>query len=108
MALEDTSKIELANPGSEHSTKALAAAISLLNSLRPRILEALGGQPLRIPLTVLDIMKPERNDPARAHILYTGPSEDDLISVNGQRLKNVCRMLTFFSLEKLLLIFVQS
>ncbi|KAL5501930.1 hypothetical protein ACEPAH_9191 [Sanghuangporus vaninii] len=38
-------------------------------------------------------MKPDRNDPTRAHVLFTGPSEDDLLSENGQRLKRVCELI---------------
>lgn len=74
----------------ESSSNTVSAAISLLRRLRPEILEALDGHPLRVPLSSIDKLKPDRNNPARAHVLFTGPSDDDLMSEDGQRLKRVC------------------
>ncbi|OCB91126.1 small GTPase-binding protein [Sanghuangporus baumii] len=76
------------------SLPTVPSALSLLHLLRPRILEALDSHPLRVPLSSIDVMKPDRNDPTRAHVLFTGPSEDDLLSENGQRLKRLhCTLL---------------
>ncbi|KAL5524199.1 hypothetical protein ACEPAF_9339 [Sanghuangporus sanghuang] len=75
------------------SLPTVPSALSLLHLLRPRILEALDSHPLRVPLSSIDVMKPDRNDPTRAHVLFTGPSEDDLLSENGQRLKRVCELI---------------
>ncbi|KAL5519690.1 hypothetical protein ACEPAG_1350 [Sanghuangporus baumii] len=71
----------------------VSLALSLLRLLRPRILDALDGHSLSVPLTSIDIMKPDRNDPTRAHVLFAGPSENDLLSENGQRLKRVCELI---------------
>jgi hypothetical protein len=80
--------------------KTLDEAIAHLHSLRPRILELLSLQPpanslppssetsndgkpptqltsLIVPLTHIDIMKPDHNDPRQAHVLFAGPSKDD-------------------------------
>ena len=70
--------------------KTLTAALTLLTSLRPRLVSLLAGNPLRIPLTSLDIMKPERNDVDRAHVCFVGPSEKDIESEGGRRLWAVC------------------
>ncbi|KAL5482297.1 hypothetical protein ACEPAI_8891 [Sanghuangporus weigelae] len=75
------------------SLPTVSLALSLLRLLRPRILEALDGHSLRVPLTSIDVMKPDRNDSTRAHVLFTGPSENDLLSENGQRLKRVCELI---------------
>ncbi|KAI0317856.1 hypothetical protein OF83DRAFT_1163714 [Amylostereum chailletii] len=58
-------------------------AITLLSTLRPRIMELLDGHKLRAGLERMDILKPERGDPKSAHVLYVGP---DLASDDGLRL----------------------
>lgn len=77
MALEDS----LGSPG-----KTLANAQALLSSLRPRVMELLDGHGLRIPLTEMNITKPDRGDADNAHILWVGPSLD---TEDAQRLKIV-------------------
>ncbi|VDC01513.1 unnamed protein product [Peniophora sp. CBMAI 1063] len=65
----------------------LTRATELLHTLRPRVLEMLGGEPLRVGLERMDIMPPERGDPERAHVLWVGP---DLEGEDGRRLRAVC------------------
>ena len=62
-------------------------AIALLRGLAPTIRELLGSKPFRIPLERMDIMKPDRGNPHKAHVLWVGPSMD---SPEGIQLKKAC------------------
>ncbi|KAH8106395.1 hypothetical protein DFH11DRAFT_1732938 [Phellopilus nigrolimitatus] len=77
--------------------KTVTSAFSLLQSLRPRILGILDGAPLRVPLQQIGILKPERGDPGKAHVMYVGPIEDvpctDSESQDVRRLALVCKLL---------------
>jgi len=74
---------------SESRPKTLPSALSLLTDLRPRILDILGNQTLRVPLNRMDIMKPDHGDLEKAHVLWVGPLMED---EDGMRLKNVCML----------------
>ena len=87
MSLSDNTKN--ATSGSTTSEPTVNQAISLLHSIRPQIVQLLRGESLRIPLSAMDIMKLERNDPSRAHVLFCGPSETDLKSPVGRLLISV-------------------
>ncbi|KAI0049388.1 hypothetical protein FA95DRAFT_1677515 [Auriscalpium vulgare] len=71
----------------EYPNLTLAAARQTLRALQPRIHQLLQGERLRVGLDRLDIMKPERGNPERAHVLYVGP---DLSSAAGHKLRMVC------------------
>ncbi|KAI0630023.1 kinase A anchor protein, partial [Trametes polyzona] len=58
----------------------------VLDELRPKILEALGGEALRVRLDRMDIMKPERGDRERANVMWVGPAGE---GESGKRLKCV-------------------
>lgn len=73
-----------------HEQKTLGSALTLLLSLQPRLTSLLDKKPLMIPLSTLDIMKPEKNDKSRAHVCFIGPSEQDMRTDFGQRLWSVC------------------
>jgi hypothetical protein len=73
-------------PAQTPHLKSLADAKDVIASIRPRLLELLSapssdGSPssrkLRVSLTHVDIMKPDRNDPRTAHVLFVGPSKGD-------------------------------
>ncbi|KAI0927701.1 hypothetical protein AcW1_007127 [Taiwanofungus camphoratus] len=65
------------DPGTAQSRpRTLSSAISLLQEIRPRIMEILGQERLRVSLRCMDIMKPERQDLERAHVMWVGPSHD--------------------------------
>lgn len=81
-------------PPPRQKQKTLKSALELLISLQPRATELLNGARLRVPLTALDIMKPERNDAARSHVCFVGPSEKDMRSEDGKKLRAVCGALT--------------
>lgn len=54
-------------------------------------MEILGQERLRVSLRCMDIMKPERQDLERAHVMWVGPSHDgedakQLKKVSGQHL----------------------
>ncbi|PAV16810.1 hypothetical protein PNOK_0687400 [Pyrrhoderma noxium] len=87
MSLSDNTKN--ATSGSTTLEPTVNQAISLLHSIRPQIVQLLRGESLRIPLSAMDIMKLERNDPSRAHVLFCGPSETDLQSPVGRLLISV-------------------
>ncbi|THH14096.1 hypothetical protein EW146_g6195 [Bondarzewia mesenterica] len=67
----------------------LDIAQSLLESLRPTVMDLLNGQRLKVGLERMDIMKAERGDASRAHVLFVGPSLD---GEEGKRLNTVCEM----------------
>ncbi|EJC98340.1 uncharacterized protein FOMMEDRAFT_149150 [Fomitiporia mediterranea MF3/22] len=93
MSLEDDSAALSTAGGAAQVKKTVSAASEYLKKIRPSINNALNGHALRVPLTAIDIMKPERNDASRAHIMFAGPSASDLRSVDGQRLKYVCELI---------------
>lgn len=49
-------------------------------------MELLGGERLRVGLERMDIMRPDRGDSSRAHVMYVGPMLD---SEDAKRLKAV-------------------
>ncbi|KAI0702872.1 AKAP7 2'5' RNA ligase-like domain-containing protein [Cytidiella melzeri] len=67
--------------------KSVRSAIELLNALRPSIMDMLAGEDLRVGLNLMDIMKPDRGDLSKAHIMWAGPSYED---EQAKRLKRVC------------------
>ncbi|TFK48877.1 hypothetical protein OE88DRAFT_1633955, partial [Heliocybe sulcata] len=68
------------------SSEDVAAALALLSELRPRILGILAGEKLRVELKAMDIMKPDRGDPERAHVMWMGPRNNG----SGTKLREVC------------------
>ncbi|KAH9913462.1 kinase A anchor protein, partial [Epithele typhae] len=60
---------------SQDSARTLAAAVALLQSVRPKILEVLRGKKLKVSLDRVDIMPPERGDQERAHVMWFGPAD---------------------------------
>ncbi|OCH83916.1 hypothetical protein OBBRIDRAFT_799527 [Obba rivulosa] len=68
--------------------RTLEAARALLRDIRPRILDILAGVPLRVQLDSMDIMKPERGDLERAHVMWIGPSHE---GEGARRLKVVAQ-----------------
>jgi len=68
----------------------LAYAISLLDQLKPQVMALLGQERLRVAFRSLDIMKPERRDLERAHVMWVGPSADD---DDTRRLKEVAELI---------------
>lgn len=73
----------------------LTGAVALLRELRPRILDLLSGEDLIVALNHIDIMRPERGDLAKAHVLFAGPSPRGLVF---QRLKAVSGSLNLLSM----------
>ena len=73
-----------------NANKTISSAIAFLQSLRPRIIDELGGAGLRIPLERIGIMKPERGNMERAHVMFAGPAVEDPMSEDVRRLKRVC------------------
>ncbi|KAI0773467.1 AKAP7 2'5' RNA ligase-like domain-containing protein [Irpex lacteus] len=65
----------------------LHPAQNLLTDLRPQILEKLAGHELRVGLNVMDVMRPERGDLSRAHVMWAGPEYG---GEAARRLKAVC------------------
>lgn len=57
--------------------KTLSTVLALLTSLRPQILAIMENQPLRIPLEVLDIMRPHRGGARNTHVMFVGPDESE-------------------------------
>ncbi|PCH40591.1 hypothetical protein WOLCODRAFT_68100 [Wolfiporia cocos MD-104 SS10] len=70
--------------------RTLASAVALLQEVGLRIREILGREPLRVSLCQMDIMKPERRDPERAHVMWVGPSPD---REDARRLKKVAELI---------------
>ncbi|KAH9849437.1 AKAP7 2'5' RNA ligase-like domain-containing protein [Lenzites betulinus] len=75
-------------PESEQRT--LEKARAVLQVLRPRVLEALGGRRLSVRLDRMDVMRPERGDAERAHVMWVGPAQE---GGSGRRLKRVAEMI---------------
>ncbi|KAI0671288.1 AKAP7 2'5' RNA ligase-like domain-containing protein [Trametes maxima] len=67
----------------------LQAAKRVLEEVRPKILEALGGRKLQVKLERVDIMKPERGDQERAHVMWVGPAVE---AEGGRRLQTVAEL----------------
>jgi len=65
--------------------KTLESALTLLNNLKPRIMDILSGEKLRVDLNTLDIMPPDRGDLDKAHVLWMGPAV-----VDDHKLRTVC------------------
>ncbi|KAI0369480.1 hypothetical protein BV20DRAFT_968080 [Pilatotrama ljubarskyi] len=72
--------------GQEKPRPTLEAAKQVLQELKPKIAEILGQEPLRVKLDRMDIMKPERRDDERAHVMWLGPAVD---GESAKRLKRV-------------------
>ena len=68
--------------------RTLEVAVRQLQDLKPHITNILAGRRLRVPLTRVDIMKPERGSLEKAHVLWAGPPED---GEDVARLRAVCR-----------------
>jgi len=71
-------------------SKTLSSALALLTALKPRIRTILGDHKLRVALDRMDIMKPDRGDLDRAHVMWLGPlleGDDD-----ARRLREVCAL----------------
>lgn len=86
MSLTDPAQPSYPAVGNETPPKTLAAAIALLNALRPRIIGLLQNSPLRVALNRVDIMRPDRGDIEQAHVMWAGPS---LANEDARRLKRV-------------------
>jgi len=69
--------------------RTVQSAIELLNKLRPRIMDEIAGEQLRIGLRMMDIMRPERGDLSKAHVMWAGPSHED---EQAKRLKRVAEL----------------
>ncbi|TCD63061.1 hypothetical protein EIP91_006048 [Steccherinum ochraceum] len=76
--------------GQQQQQPSLQSAIDLLQELKPRIMEALSGKQLCVELKRVDIMKPERGSLEKAHVLWTGPTEE---GEDAARLKRVCNLI---------------
>lgn len=70
--------------------KTLQDAAALLTQLKPEILARLEGNPLRVALNHVDIMRPERGDLEKAHVMWVGPAPGD---EDTRRLKGVSEYL---------------
>ena len=66
--------------------RTVEAALALLVQLRPQIMDILNGEELRVTLQRADIMRPERGDLERAHVMWVGPP---LEGEDAARLKHV-------------------
>ncbi|TBU21693.1 hypothetical protein BD311DRAFT_677767 [Dichomitus squalens] len=58
-------------------SKTLEAARGLLREVKPKIIEILGEEKLRVSLDSMYIMPPERGDQERAHVMWIGPADGD-------------------------------
>ncbi|OSX57080.1 hypothetical protein POSPLADRAFT_1067877 [Postia placenta MAD-698-R-SB12] len=61
----------------EPTSRTLDGALALLHQVRPQVMQMLKGQKLRVAFRNIDIMKPERGDLERAHVMWVGPSPED-------------------------------
>lgn len=92
MSLTETPSISAAGRTTvgrhEHPSppRTIESALALLNKLKPKILEMLNGEKLRVPLTHVDIMNPDRGDLEKAHVMWAGPSDED---EGAQKLKRI-------------------
>jgi len=78
------------NQPPEHT---IESALNLLRSLRPQLLETLrsdgAASSLSVPFSKIDIMSPERGDNEKAHVMWAGPSAEQL---KGSALHKVSHM----------------
>lgn len=81
-----SSQITESSSGQVTRPRTLESAIALLRELRPRILELLSDAQLLVALHRVDIMRPDRGDLEKAHVMWAGPSHDN---DDAQRLKRV-------------------
>ena len=90
-----SSRVPLASHQTEAApeAKTVQAAVQLLQALRPSIIEKLAGHDLLVGLDQMDIMRPDRGDLAKAHVMWAGPSYE---GIRAQRLKRVCGTQLFF------------
>ena len=90
----DSGTSESANDGGEtldapappQRPRTVASAVTLLQELRPRILELLEEAQLDVSFDRMDIMRPDQGDLERAHVMWVGPSYD---GDDARRLKRV-------------------
>ena len=66
--------------------RTVGSALALLNQLKPRVMEILNNEKLCVPLKHVDIMRPERGDLKKAHVMWIGPPRE---GEDAQRLKRV-------------------
>lgn len=83
-----TSFSSVPGTGISEAHRTLANAVRQLQQLKPRITAILAGRRLQVPLTRVDIMKPERGSLEKAHVLWAGPPEH---GEEASRLRAVCR-----------------
>ncbi|KAH7907101.1 kinase A anchor protein [Hygrophoropsis aurantiaca] len=82
-----TDAVDNSNDDTTHSeAKTLPEALSLLSTLKPRIIEMMQGDSIFAPLNLMNIMKPDDGNPDNAHVLWLGPSFD---TEAAQRLRRV-------------------
>ncbi|KAL6300641.1 hypothetical protein BKA93DRAFT_740086, partial [Sparassis latifolia] len=76
MALTDgaSEPIDSSPSPSPSTPRTLRTAAVLLEEIRPALLEMLDGARLRVALKSMDIVKPERQDLERAHVMWVRPS----------------------------------
>lgn len=80
------SSTESAGVSSESPPQTVESALALLNQLKPKILEMLDGERLRVALEYVDIMRPDRGDLEKAHVMWIGPPRE---GDDAQRLKRI-------------------
>ena len=91
MSLEEDENYSTSKPDRSTSPKTTKTALAHLQSLKEPIISILQGSPLRISLEAIDIMKPERNDPDKAHVMFVGPNEVNSKDMEQyQKLVSVC------------------
>ena len=91
MSLEEDENYPTSNSDISTSPKTTKTALAHLQSLKEPIISILRGNPLRISLEAIDIMKPERNDPDKAHVMFVGPNEVNSKDMEQyQKLVSVC------------------
>ena len=76
-AKEAPSKDDAHVGSAETTPNTLEAAAKLLEEIKPDVMALLGGKKLRVSLDLMDIMRPERGDPERTHVVWVGPSEKE-------------------------------
>lgn len=80
---------------SDDPARTIDAAAKLLTDLRPRIQELLNGEKLRVSLDCMGILRPDRGDDERAHVMWVGPATG---VASTQKFKAVVRTYSFLSL----------
>ncbi|KAI6144636.1 kinase A anchor protein [Pisolithus tinctorius] len=89
MTLDDSASANSSNESAPTTSKTLQDALSLLLSLKPRIMELLSGSRLCVPLHRMNIMEPDGGDPDNAHVLWLGPSHDGEDARRLQRIGDI-------------------